>query len=316
MPPAAKKGEAEMSKNHKIRHQHGLANLENIRRAFYIGIFLNISFTIAEYIVGYSTNSLALIADASHNLSDVASLIISLMGMKLTQKAATLAYTYGYKKASILASLINSVLLITVVINIFIEGIDRLSSPPEIAGKVIIFTALIGVGINTISAFLFYNGQKEDINVKGAFLHLLVDAMVSVGVVISGVIIYYTDWSIVDPIISFFIGIIILVSTWGLLKESLKLTLDGVPKDIDLNQAKKIFADNPDVKYVHHIHIWALSSSENALTAHICLQKDNCYPKEIMSIKNQIKEQLKLQNIQHATIELDSNASDCNEANC
>lgn len=173
-------------------HSHSVASLDNINRAFYIGIGMNLIYTIVEFAIGFQVNSLALISDAGHNLSDVASLIISLIGMKLAQKVSTQTYTYGYKKASILASLINAILLIFIVIKISIEAIERLNAPPEMTGNVIIITAGIGVIINTISAFLFYKGQKSDINVKGAFLHLLVDALVSVGVIVSGVIIYFT----------------------------------------------------------------------------------------------------------------------------
>ncbi|HHB79415.1 MAG TPA: cation transporter [Saprospiraceae bacterium] len=290
---------------HHHDHDHGIKSLEHISRAFYIGIVLNLAFTVVEFVMGYMSNSLALVADASHNLSDVASLVISLIGLKLTQKAATAVYTYGYKKASILASLVNSVILIAVVINIFVEGFQRLSHPPEVVGRAIIITALVGVVINTISAWLFFKDQKEDINVKGAYLHLMLDAVISIGVVISGVIIYYTGWVIVDPLISFVVGVVILVSTWGLLKESLKLTLDGVPKDIQIDEIKQLIADNQEIREVYHIHIWALSSTENALTAHVSLQQDNLSGKELMSIKNKLKHQLKHHNIHHATIELD-----------
>ncbi len=303
-----------MSENHE-GHNHSMPDLKNINRAFYIGIGLNAIYTAIEFVIGYSTNSLALIADASHNLSDVASLIISLIGMRLAQKAATYTYTYGYKKASILASLINSVLLIFIVVKIYIEGIERLGAPTNLAGKAIFITALIGVFINAFSAFLFYKGQKQDINVKGAFLHLLVDAMVSVSVVISGAIIYYTNWGIVDPIISFVIGIVILISTWGLLKESLRLILDGIPKNIEFNKIEKILADHPLVRGAHHLHIWALSSVENALTVHISL-KEEINSKNFVQIKNEIKARLKHENIQHATIELDDNISNCEEVNC
>ena len=303
-----------MAHNHD--HSHAVRSLKNISRAFYIGIALNLGFTLVEFIVGYQSNSLALIADASHNLSDVASLIISLIGLKLAQKAATAAYSYGYKKASILASLINSVILIAVVINIFVEGIQRLSAPPEVLGQAIIITALIGVFINTISAFLFYKDQKDDINIKGAYLHLMLDAVISVGVVISGVVIYYTGWTIVDPLISFVVGIVILVSTWSLLKESLKLTLDGIPKGIELVEIRNLIADNQEVMSVHHVHIWALSSTENALTAHISLVEDAFSAKKIDEIKKKIKHQLAHQNIQHATIEIESSLDECGDEDC
>ena len=296
-------------------HNHGPSTLENINRAFYIGIALNLLFTIIEFVVGYLNNSLALISDATHNLSDVASLVISLVAMKLAQKAANLTFTYGYKKASILASFINSVLLLVVVFTILKEAIERFNSPPEVGGKVIIITAIIGVLINTISAFLFYKGQKDDINVRGAFLHLLVDAIVSVGVVISGIIILYTNWHITDIIVSIIIAVVILVTTWGLFKESLKLTLDAIPKGIDLVNIKKIILNNDRVKDVHHVHIWALSSTINALSAHIILDKEYSI-QDSMKIKAHLRHELEHHNIQHITIEIDSDTIDCDELEC
>ena len=302
-----------MSENHE-GHSHSLTSLKNINRAFYIGIGLNTLYTIIEFYVGYTTNSLALIADASHNLSDVASLIISLLGMRLAQAAETNLYTYGYKKASILASLVNSILLIFIVIKIIIEGIDRLNASSEVQGGVIIFTALIGVFINSVSAFLFYKGQKHDVNIKGAFLHLVIDAAVSLAVVVSGIIIYYTDWVIIDPVISFVIAIVILFSTWSFLKESIKLTLDGVPKNVDVAKVEKILLANRFVSKIHHLHVWALSSSENALTVHVVL-KENVDVKEFLINKKSLKHELLHENIKHSTIELDQ-GNDCPEVNC
>tara|TARA_R110002073_G_scaffold72537_1_gene177680 strand:+ start:714870 stop:715784 length:915 start_codon:yes stop_codon:yes gene_type:complete len=296
-------------------HQHSPQNLKNINKAFYIGIFLNLLFTIIEFVVGYMYNSLALIADASHNLSDVASLVISLIGMKLAQKAATLTYTYGYKKASILATFINSVLLIFVVFTIFKEAIARFQSPPEVAGNIIIFTALIGVVINTVSAFLFYKGQKEDINIRGAFIHLLVDTVVSIGVVISGLLIYYLHYNSVDVIISLIIGIVILISTWKLFKESLKLTLDGIPKGIDIKEIESLIKSNEGVQDVFHIHIWAISSTINALSAHIVLA-ENYSLEKFMHIKNKLRHELAHKNIHHITLELDTNETEHNPIDC
>ncbi len=300
-----------MEHNHNHHgHNHKAPDLKNITTAFYIGIGLNLVFTIIEFIIGYTKNSLALIADASHNLSDVASLVLSLIGMKLAQKATTKLYTYGYKKSSILASLINAILLVFITINILREGVEHLYKTPEIAGKWIIITALIGVIINTVSAFLFYKGQKDDINIKGAFLHLLVDAIISVGVVISGIVIYYTNWYIIDAIISFVIAIVILVSTWGLLKESVKLILDGVPQNVDYNKIEKIINDNKEVKSIHNLHIWAISTNENALTAHIVLN-DNILFNDIIELKKEIKHQLLHENIKHITLEIENPQENC-----
>ncbi|WP_369049004.1 cation diffusion facilitator family transporter [Tenacibaculum sp. UWU-22] len=302
--------------NHEDHHHHSVASLSQINNAFYIGIFLNAAYTLIEYIVGLKNNSLALIADATHNLSDVASLIISLIGLKLMQKAATKVYTYGYKKASILASLINAVLLIIVVINIVKASVERFNNPPEITGKVIIITATIGVFINTISAFLFFKGQKDDINVKGAFLHLVVDALVSFGVVISGIVIYYTGWNIIDPFISLIIALVIIFSTWGLLKESVKLSLDGVPKDIDTEKINTLLLKNPLVKEVHHTHIWAISTNTNALTTHIYVDTKNYTPEIISKLKKEINHQLAHQNIQHVTLQFETSNDKCVENNC
>ncbi len=294
--------------HHQEHHHHTAKDLSSLNKAFYIGIGLNTLFTLVEFIVGYLSNSLALLSDASHNLSDVGSLIISLIGLKLAEKASTALYTYGYKKASILASLTNAVLLIYIVINICIEAVERLNSAPEVMGKAIIITALIGVLINSLSAFLFFEGQKDDINIKGAFLHLLLDAVVSVGVVISGVIIYYTNWNIIDPIVSFIIAAIILVSTWHLLTESIKLTLDGVPQDVDINGIRKVLLKNDLIKNIHHLHVWAMSSSQNALTVHVVLKSPDDI-QTFLAIKNGIKHELLHENIHHATIELDN--EDC-----
>ena len=296
-------------------HHHSTIDLQAINRAFYIGIGANAIYTLIEFIIGFRINSLALISDASHNLSDVATLIISLLGMKLAQKSATFLYTYGYKKASILASLINAIILTFIVIKIGIESIERLSNPPQMAGTMIIVTAFIGILINGLSAFLFFKGQKEDINIKGAFLHLLVDALVSFGVIVSGIIISFTGWNIIDPIISFGIAFMILFSTWSLLKESLKLILDGVPQQISREEILNLLLENPNIISVHHLHIWALSSTQNAMTAHLVLKKDTSL-EDFMKVKKELKHKLFHKNIQHSTFEIDILSFDCKEIEC
>lgn len=296
-------------------HHHHVPDLKRINQAFYVGIGANALYTLIEFVVGIRINSLALISDASHNLSDVATLIISLLGMKLAQKGATSLYTYGYKKASILASFINAVILCLIVIKIAIESIERFSNPPQMLGSMIIITALIGIFINGLSAFLFYKGQKDDINIKGAFLHLLVDALVSFGVIVSGIIISFTGWNIIDPIISFVIAFVILFSTWSLLKESVKLILDGVPQQISNENIQQILENHPNIASVHHIHIWALSSSENALTAHLVL-KEGVSLETFMEVKKELKHELFHQGIQHATLEIDCLSVTCDDTSC
>lgn len=295
-------------------HNHINPSMRNINRAFIIGIGLNTLFTGIEFVMGFMYNSLALISDASHNLSDVGSLILSLVGMKLAQKAATKSYTYGYKKVSILASLINAILLVVVVFGIIKEAIERFANPPEIIGESIIIVASIGVLINTISAYLFFKDQKSDINIRGAFVHLLVDAIVSLGVVLSGVIVLYTGWNLVDPIISVVIAIVIIISTWELLFESTRLTLGGVPKDIDMDKITELISRIDGVKNVHHIHVWAISSTINALTAHIKVETGQS--KNWDSIKAKIKDELTHSNIEHTTLELESDEDDCKTSDC
>ncbi|MFJ1321620.1 cation diffusion facilitator family transporter [Capnocytophaga canis] len=296
-------------------HSHSVASLESINRAFYIGIGLNLVYTIIEFVVGFRINSLALISDASHNLSDVASLVISLLGLKLTQKVATYSFTYGYKKASILASFINAVLLVYIAVKIILEAIERFDAPPEMAGSMIIITATIGVIINALSAFLFYKGQKQDINVKGAFLHLLVDALVSVGVIVSGVIIHFTGWYTADVLTSLVVAVVILVSTWNLLTESVKLILDGVPQSIKVDKIRQIMESHPKVCSVHHIHIWALSSQENALTAHLVIEDSSTF-EEIDQLKKEIRHTLQHEHIQHTTFEVELSKMKCKCDDC
>ncbi|MFJ1261726.1 cation diffusion facilitator family transporter [Capnocytophaga canis] len=296
-------------------HSHSVASLESINRAFYIGIGLNLVYTIIEFVVGFRINSLALISDASHNLSDVASLVISLLGLKLTQKVATYSFTYGYKKASILASFINAVLLVYIAVKIILEAIERFDAPPEMAGSMIIVTATIGVIINALSAFLFYKGQKQDINVKGAFLHLLVDALVSVGVIVSGVIIHFTGWYTADVLTSLVVAVVILVSTWNLLTESVKLILDGVPQSIKVDKIRQIIESHPKVCSVHHIHIWALSSQENALTAHLVIEDSSTF-EEIDQLKKEIRHTLQHEHIQHTTFEVELSKMKCKCDDC
>lgn len=302
-----------MAHHHQHDHHHEISSTDNLNRIFFIGIALNALFTLIEFVFGYLNNSLALLSDASHNLSDVASLLISLLGMKLAQKAASISYTYGYKKASLLASLINAIFLIIVVVGIIREAVERLSAPPEISGNIIMIVAGIGVVINAVSAFLFFKGQKDDINIRGAFLHLLVDALVSVGVVTSGLIIKVTNWQLVDPLVSLAIGVVILISTWGLLKESVRLVIDAVPKSIDSQKIIEKISEIKGVVSIHHVHIWALSSRVNAFSAHVQISDDLSVKWE--NIKSEIKHFLLHENISHVTLELDIDDA-CNDEKC
>ena len=293
-------------------HDHHHPEITDVNKAFVIGIILNIGFVITELVIGFSTSSLALISDAGHNVTDVFSLLLSLFAFKMMKVKATEKYSYGYKKVSILISLLNALLLIITVGFIFYEGIQRINAPVVLPGKIISFVALLGIFVNGISAWLFFKGKEKDINVKGAYLHLLSDAIVSAGVVIAGIIIYFTHWFWLDTALSFIIGIVILVATWGLLSDSIRLALDGMPKNVDLQKVKELITGFPGVEGLHHVHIWPMSSSENAMTAHLVIQKDRLIPFE--KTKHELKHQLLHLNIHHATFETETQP--CDDPDC
>ncbi len=290
------------------KHEHHNTQFHNVSRAFVLGIILNGAFVIIEFVAGFYTNSLALLSDAGHNLSDVAGLSFSLIAFKLSKAKATKTFTYGYHKSTILVSLINAVILLIAVGSIGVEAIHRFISPVKTPGISIIIVASIGIVINTLSAFLFFRDRGKDLNIRGAYLHLALDALVSVGVVIAGLLIYYTDLKWIDPAISLVIMVSLLFSTWKILFESLRLTLDAVPESIDLEKIKSIVLKVPRVKNIHHIHIWAMSTSKNAMTAHLIVE-DGMNEKEIAELKHTLKHELEHNNIHHATLETESQSS-------
>lgn len=277
-------------------------------RAFLIGIVLNLAFVIIEFISGFYTNSLALLSDAGHNLSDVATLALSLFAFGMAKRKATTVYTYGYHKSTILASLANAVILLVAVGSIGWEAIQRFMHPEPTPGYTISVVAGIGIVINTASAFLFFKDKDSDLNVKGAYLHLITDALVSAGVVIAGFIIARTGITWIDPLISIVIMVIVLYSTWGLLTESLKLSMDAVPTGIDAEKVKQFMENQKGVSRVHHIHIWAIGTTRNAMTAHLVLEK-GLSDQEVVALKHQLKHGLEHLNIQHATLETELVAS-------
>ncbi len=292
---------------------HHITKLTNISKPFIIGIVLNAAFVIIEFITGFYTNSLALLADAGHNLSDVATLVLSLLAFKIAKRKATERYTYGFHKGTILASLVNAVILLIAVGSIGWEAIQRFIHPVETQGKIISIVAGIGILVNAVSAFFFFKDKDKDLNVKGAYLHLAMDAIVSVGVVIAGIIIFYTGIKWIDPLISIIIMLVVLYSTWGLLTESLRLTLDAVPEAIEVENIKTEMLQVQGVKEIHHIHIWAMGTTKNALTAHLILE-ENLTEKHIAELKHIIKHKLEHLNIHHATLETEG--FDCREKDC
>jgi cation diffusion facilitator family transporter len=287
--------------SHDHSHHHSIEP-KNMNAAFVVGICLNIAFVVIEAIAGILQNSMALLSDAGHNLADVGALALSLFAFKMLTVKSNAKYTYGYRKTSILVSLLNAVILLISIGIIIFEAIQRLIHPQPINGLTISIIAAIGIIINFISAKMFFKSKEHDINVKAAYLHLLSDAVISMGIVVAGIAIYYSNWFWLDPAISIVIALVILVSTWQLLKDSLRLSLDGVPANIELTEIKSAAMKIDGVKNIHHIHIWAMSTTENALTAHLVLTSEVNYIHE-QKIKNELKHLLEHKNIQHVTLE-------------
>lgn len=249
-------------------HAHGPANYN---RAFAIGIALNIGFVVIEALYGFIANSMALLADAGHNLSDVLGLVIAWGASLLARRPPSERYTYGLRSTSILAALLNAVFLLVATGGIAWEAIQRFAEPAPVAGRTVIIVAAIGIAINAITAWLFASGRKGDINIKGAYLHMAADAAVSAGVVVAGAVILLTGWGWVDPAVSLVIVAIIVWGTWGLFRESMSMTLGAVPAAIDAAKVKSYLAGLPGVAQVHDLHIWSMSTTETALTAHLVM---------------------------------------------
>jgi cobalt-zinc-cadmium efflux system protein len=304
-----------MEHNHAHHDHSHIAVLTNVNSAFVIGILLNSLFVLIEAIVGFSIHSLSLLSDAGHNLADVGSLALSLLAFRLLKVKSNNKYTYGYRKTTIVAALFNALILLISIVAIAYEAFQRFANPPALPGKTIAIVAGIGIVINFLTAVLFLKNKEHDLNVKSAYLHMLADALVSAGIMVGGIIIFYTHLYWIDPIISIIIVLVILFSTWSLLKESLALTLDAVPKDIDLNEIKNKAEKIEGIKDLHHIHIWAMSTTENAMTAHLVVDSDR-NAEQVTCIKNELKHTLQHMNIQHITLETEYVNDSCKKVEC
>ena len=282
-----------------------------MRTILWTAIALNLLFVVVEAGVGFWQNSLSLLSDAGHNLSDVFSLVLVVVGLHLVQLHSNSRYTYGYKKSTILISLANALLLLIAVGVIVAESIHKLREPSSIDGTVISWTAGVGILINGLTTLLLMRGQKGDLNIRGAFLHMAADTLVSVGVVISGIVITHTGWFIIDPIISIVIALVILISTWELLRDSMRLALDGVPEGIEVEEVSQLMRSTEHVTNVHHLHIWAMSTTENALTAHVVIDDE----RQTSSVRKALKEALNDHGITHATIEIEYGEG-CGDTTC
>jgi cobalt-zinc-cadmium efflux system protein len=243
--------------------------LTGVGRLFAIGVALNVGFVILEALYGWRAGSLALLADAFHNLSDVGGLLLSWAGVAAGRLAPNDRHTYGWRRGSILASFGNAVLLLVAMGSLAWEAAKRLQSPAAIDGTAVVVVAAIGVVINATTAALFFHGRKGDLNIRAAFLHMAADALVSLGVVAAGLVYLWQQWAWVDPVVSLVIAAVIVVGTWSLFKESLHLLFDGVPKDIDVREVRATLLALPGVQGLHELHVWGMATSETALTAHL-----------------------------------------------
>ncbi len=290
---------------HAAGHDHAPANFD---RAFAIGVVLNSVFVLIEAGFGMWSGSMALVADAGHNLSDVMSLLIAWGASYMAQRPASPRFTYGYKASSILAALANAALLLVALGAILFQTIDRLLHPEPVEGWTMIVVAGIGIVINTATALLFVRGRKDDINIRGAFLHMAADALVSLGVVIAGVLILTTGAQWIDPATSFAIVVVIGYGTWGLLRDSVKMGLLAVPEGIDETDVRTFLEGLPGVAAVHDLHIWPMSTTETALTAHLVMPGG--YPGDEM-LKHAADELEHHHAIGHVTLQVETGEDSC-----
>lgn len=278
---------------------HGPANYN---RAFAIGIGLNLTFVVIEGVYGYLSDSLALIADAGHNLSDVLGLFLAWAAAYLASKKPSEKYTYGFRSSSILAALANALLLLVAVGAIAWEAVRRFAEPHPVAATTVMIVAGIGIVINGVTAMLFMSGRKRDLNLKGAYLHMLSDALVSAGVVVAGSVMTFTSWQWLDPVVSLVISAVIVLGTWGLLKDSVRLALHAVPRNIDPGKVLSFLKGMSLVKDVHDLHIWPISTTETAMTVHLVLPEGHPGDKFLRNLGDELEHDF---GIQHATIQIE-----------
>lgn len=292
-----------MSHSHSHHHGHSHhAHPADYGRAFAAGILLNLAFVAVEAAYGFIANSMALLADAGHNLSDVLGLVAAWAGAVLSKRPPSRRFSYGLRGSSILAALANAVLLLVAVGFILYHAAFRLIVPDVVAGATVIVVAAIGIVINGATALMFARGRRDDLNVRGAYLHMVADALVSAGVVVAGVAILATGWHWVDPVVSVVIAGVILVSTWDMLRESLTMALAGVPRGIDPEVVEGFLAERPGVRDVHHLHIWPMSTTETALTAHLVMPGGFPGDRFLAELRHEVEHRFR---ITHATFQVE-----------
>jgi cobalt-zinc-cadmium efflux system protein len=297
--------------HHDHSHAHGHAGHshapDSFGFAFAVGVTLNTAFVAAELAFGYAANSLALISDAVHNFSDVIALLLAWAASWLARKQPTERHTYGYRRASILAALVNAGLLLIAVGGIALEAIQRIEVPAAVAGGTVVMVAALGIVVNGATALLFMRGRHGDLNIRGAFLHMAADAAVSLGVVVAAGVIMWTGWQWIDPAISLGIAALVLASGWGLARDSVNLALDGVPSGIELAGVRDYLGRLEGVIEVHDLHIWAMSTSEVALTAHLVRPAgfDDAF---LHGVCAELSHRF---NIHHATLQIEAGSDVC-----
>ena len=284
---------------HHGHHHHAPTNYNSI---FFIGITLNLIFVATEMVYGILSNSMALVADAGHNFSDVIGLVLAWGALWLSKRKPTARFTYGLRKSSILSALLNGMILLVAVGAIIWEAVHRFMKPVPVQSTTMMVVATIGILINAATAMLFMKDREHDINIRGAFLHMTADALISFGVVVAGFFISYTDWNWIDPVISIVISLIIVMGTWELLKDSVSMSMDAVPSGIDPEKIKSYLSSIEGVVEVHDLHIWSMSTTEIALTAHLVINSPELLNKILKKITEDLKNNFK---IHHPTIQME-----------
>lgn len=295
-------------------HDHSAHDFSRVNLSFCLAVGANLVFTLIEAIYGFLTSSMSLLADAGHNLSDVLGLLLAWGAAYLATRKANAERSYGYKKSTVLAALINAVVLVLASLYIAVESLEKLFNPVTVAAMPIMIVATIGIAVNAGSALLFMQGSKEDLNLRGAYLHLAYDALISIGVVVAAVLIYFTDAYWIDPLVGLIIVLVIVFGTWGLLKESVNLLLDAVPAEVDLHAVKRYLLGIEGVSEVHDLHIWGMSTRENGLTAHLVMPENTLWDSEqsYAAIGQDLEE---LFGIHHVTLQVEKDPN-CHNQHC
>jgi len=296
---------------HAPGHGHGHGHVHapaDFGRAFAVGVVLNTAFVIVEAVYGFLSGSMALVADAGHNLSDVLGLLIAWAASVAARRPPSARFTYGLKGSTILAAFANGMLLMIAIGAILFETVQRLIDPVEPAGWTMVWVAGIGIVINTATALMFMRGRKDDLNIRGAFLHMAADALVSLGVVVAGAAILLTGVAIIDPLVSLVIVLVIALGTWGLLRDSVKMGLQGVPDGVDEGKVRSLLEALPGVVAVHDLHIWSMSTSETALTVHLVMPEGHPGDSFLSEAAHQLEHH---HAIGHVTIQVEFSADRC-----